>query len=634
MFTFHHLRAKLLVSILAVVFLLTGAVLVGVQARMKRHVREDVVSTLRLESAAYADFVRVRREQTQQSAAMIAEQPSIKALLSTNDPLTVQDASSEILESSGADLLILENPNGGILAFHARSKGTAAMAPEGLMQVSVGDQDWWAAGGRLYDVSFAAITSGSGEDRRSLGRVALGRDASPQDLLDKGGFSGSAFVFVRHGNVLLSSLKPVKAIDFGAVLSSREGVAGSIQDLDLGGERYLASFIDLPGDHPVRLYCLESFDQAASFLRSLNLMLLSLGGVAVITGALLAFLVSRQITRPIEQLALGTQLLKRGDFEFQIAVVGSDEVAELTEAFNEMRKSLQQSRESLLHSARLEAVGRLAAGVAHDFNNLVMIIKGYSDLLLDNATPDARPYIAEIKNAGDRASALTRQLWAFSRKQVLEPQVLDPNQTIKNMEKMLRLLVGEDIEFTTSFSREIGRVKVDPGQLEQVIMNLAVNARDAMPDGGKLLIKTELCSLDTNPTSNQGEFCSGPFVLIRVTDTGSGMSKETESHIFEPFFTTKEPGKGTGLGLATVYGIVKQSNGQITVESEPGRGTTFKVYLPSLDQSLSVIAPFCRRLRLGETQRFSWSKMNRPCALWPLSRCEGWASPSSRQPTG
>ena len=591
MFAFRHLRTRLLVSILAVVFLLTAAVLIGVQERMKRHVRDDLVSTLRLESAAYADFVRVRREQTQQSAAMIADQPSVKALMSTNDPLTVQDGSAEILQSSGADLLILENANGGILAFHSRANGTAPIAPEGLMQVSSGDQDWWSAGGHLYDVSFAPITAGSGVDQHLLGRVALGRDASPQVLLDKGGFSGSAYVFARHETILLSSLKPVTRIDFGAVLSNQNPSKKPIQDLDLGGERYLASFVELPGTHPVRLYCLESFDQAASFLRSLNLMLLSLGAVAVIAGALLAFLVSRQITQPIEQLAIGTQRLKQGDFEFQISVQGSDEVAELTEAFNEMQKSLQQSREGLLRSARLEAVGRLAAGVAHDFNNLVMIIKGYSDLLLDTATPGARGYIEEIKNAGDRASALTRQLLAFSRKQVLEPQVLDPNQTVQGMIKMLRLLLGEDIDLVTHFSGKIGRVKVDPGQLEQVIMNLAVNARDAMPNGGKLIIATEQCDLDEDSAATHMEVSPGLFVLMSVTDTGSGMDKETQSHIFEPFFTTKEPGKGTGLGLATVYGIVKQSNGHIAVDSEPGRGTTFKVYLPSLEQSASLTAP-------------------------------------------
>ena len=224
-----------------------------------------------------------------------------------------------------------------------------------------------------------------------------------------------------------------------------------------------------------------------------------------------------------------------------------------------MRQSLQQSRENMLRSARLEAVGRLAGGVAHDFNNLVMIIKGYSDLLLDTATPEARGHIEEIKKAGERASALTRQLLAFSRKQVLEPQVLDPNQTVLGMVKMLRILIGEDIELVTNLSDQVGRIQADPGQLEQVVMNLAVNARDAMPDGGKLIIETNARDLDEDYSVSHSEVTPGSFVLMAVTDTGCGMSKETLAHIFEPFFTTKAVNKGTGLGLATVYGIVKQS---------------------------------------------------------------------------
>jgi CheY-like chemotaxis protein len=207
---------------------------------------------------------------------------------------------------------------------------------------------------------------------------------------------------------------------------------------------------------------------------------------------------------------------------------------------------------------------------------------------MDSATPATKPYIDEIKNAGDRASGLTRQLLAFSRKQVLEPQVLDLNQTVKNMAKMLRVLIGEDIELIANLSEEIGRVKADPAQLEQVIMNLAVNARDAMPKGGKLILETSNAHLDLQYAAAHTEVAPGSYVLIAVTDNGCGMDKETLKHIFEPFFTTKEAGKGTGLGLATVYGIVKQSRGHISVYSEPGIGTTFKVYLPSLDKSLPV----------------------------------------------
>jgi signal transduction histidine kinase/ActR/RegA family two-component response regulator len=579
----------------AVVFFLTAGVLVLVQARMRAHVREDLVSTLRAESSATTQIEAARRAQAQQSAALIADQPILKALMSTNDRLTVEDGSESFLQTSHADLLVLENRNGEMLAFHSRSDDVPASSVKRLLQESTGEQDWWFAGGHLYHVSFAPIVAGADVNQRQLGRIALGRELSNRNVFNQsiattGAFGNTAFILERKGAVILSSL-PAKAWgDFEASLQENplKAEADSVQEINVGGERYLASSVELPGDHPVRLYSLESFDQATSFLRALDRMLLTLGAVAVLAGALIAFILSRQITRPLERLASSTRRLEKGDFEFQIPISGNDEVADLTRAFDDMRKSLRQSREGLVRSARLEAVGRLAGGVAHDFNNLVMIIKGYSDLLLDSATPEAKPYLEEIKNAGERASGLTRQLLAFSRKQVLEPQVLDPNKTVRNMVKMLRVLIGEDIELVTSLADKIGRLRADPGQLEQVIMNLAVNARDAMPGGGKLIVETQSSELDEEYAATHAEVTAGPYVQIAMTDTGSGMSKETLEHIFEPFFTTKEPGKGTGLGLATVYGIVKQSRGHITVYSEIGVGTTFKIYFPSLDKSVPL----------------------------------------------
>jgi len=576
---------------LAVVFLLTASVLILVQARMQSQVRADLASTLLSQSRVFAEIDRVRGEQSRQSADLIANQPSLKALMSTNDRLTVEDGSQSILTTSHADLLILENPSGQMLALHSKSSDVTSAIVQPLMQDSASDEDWWFIAGHLYDVNLVAIMAGAGPEERVLGRMALGREVRREAILDSGDFGKSAFTFERQGHVLLSSLPSDVWPDLEAALPEKTATPNSVREFEVRRERYLASFAELPGDHPVRLYCLQSYDQATSFLHALNRMLLVLGAVAVLAGALIAFLLSRQITRPLEQLVVGTQQLQKGDFEFQIPIRGNDEVADLGRAFDEMRDSLKKSRESMLRSARLEAVGRLAGGVAHDFNNLVMIIKGYSDMLLDSATPAARPQIEEIKRAGDRASALTRQLLAFSRKQILEPQVLDPNQTVRNMVKMLRVLIGEDMELVTNLSDQIGRVQADPGQLEQVVMNLAVNARDAMPEGGKLVIETQGCYLDDAYVAANSEAAPGHHVLIAVTDNGSGMSKETLAQIFEPFFTTKEQGKGTGLGLATVYGIVKQSRGHISVYSEIDHGTTFKVYLPALDKTVPVAPP-------------------------------------------
>jgi PAS domain S-box-containing protein len=243
------------------------------------------------------------------------------------------------------------------------------------------------------------------------------------------------------------------------------------------------------------------------------------------------------------------------------------------------RRHLEQQ---LLLSQRLEAVGKLSGGIAHDFNNILGVIIGYSEALLQKMGADdpMREAVDEIEKAGQRAAALTQQLLAFSRKQVLEPKILDLNSIVADVEKMLRRLIGADVNLEITPSPTLERVKADRGQIEQVILNLAVNARDAMPRGGQLKIETMNADLDENDARSKRYIVPGHYAVLQVSDTGMGMSAEVQSHIFEPFYTTKEQGKGTGLGLATVYGVVKQSGGYIWVESEIGKGTRFQVYLP------------------------------------------------------
>jgi two-component system, cell cycle sensor histidine kinase and response regulator CckA len=273
------------------------------------------------------------------------------------------------------------------------------------------------------------------------------------------------------------------------------------------------------------------------------------------------------------------------------AVAGGDEPSDVLEAIAEDITERRVLEDQFRQAQKMEAVGRLAGGIAHDFNNLLMVISGYTEVLLDQLTP-GHPLHAKaeaIQQASDRASTLTRQLLAFSRKQLLELKVIDVNAIVKDMERLLRPLIGEDIELTTSLAAAVGCTRADAGQLEQVIMNLVVNAKDAMPNGGKICIRTASVTLDDSYRPENTFIKNGPYVMIAVSDNGQGMDRETQARIFEPFFTTKEKGKGTGLGLSTVYGIIKQSGGYVFVQSELGRGTVFTIYFPRVDEPSEAV---------------------------------------------
>lgn len=339
-----------------------------------------------------------------------------------------------------------------------------------------------------------------------------------------------------------------------------------------------------------------------------------------------AFAVTWRLQRPLVQpIALLSEaaatVSSRRDYTVRVAKLGDDELGALTDAFNAMLAQIEESDRRLRgqqedlerrvaerteqlrereiearQSQKMEAVGRLAGGVAHDFNNLLTAISGYAELLLAGLDHEhrLRNYVEEVQRAATRATQLTRQLLAFSRKQVLDPRVLDLNTTVRDLSQMLRRLIGANIELRTTALLATGTVRADPGQIEQVIVNLVVNARDAMSSGHILIGTTDITVGPEGDDPARG-LAPGDYVALLVRDNGRGMSPEVVSHIFEPFFTTKETGKGTGLGLSTVYGIVTQSGGKVTVESREGEGTSFQIFLPRLSQpvtaSTAVVGP-------------------------------------------
>jgi signal transduction histidine kinase len=605
-----RLRTKLLLSLVLSTTALTCATLLVVRHSAQSQVQRQI------EQDARNAFLTIQAVQHQREMMLShkADLLATLAYLRDGDATTVQDASQDPWQSGDCDLFALADRKGRIIALHTTSSRLSVADAEKLFRSSLKDDSsggWWFAGRHLFQVVLQPYYEDEPRKGRLLGTVIVGRELDARGASDLGRISSSHLVF-RYGNdLVMTTFAPAKEEQLERQL--RDNPTG--QNIQIGEQRFFASSLAVAsGTQPaLSLTVLKSYDEATASLKRLNHLLVGLGLAAVLGGGLLVFVISDRSTRPLAYLAEGVRALERGDFTYPLKSDGGDEVAQVTRAFEEMRSTLQrnevqrqqheiqrqelegqrQQLEGQLRQAqKMDAMGRLAGGVAHDFNNLLTVIKGNSSLLVDRMQSDDRLLgcTRQIESAADRAAGLTRQLLAFCRMQVLQPKILDLNMLVSEMCKLLRRLIREDIAFNFHAGESLGRVKADPGQIEQVIMNLAVNAGDAMPAGGSLTIETRNITVNEQFARSRPPILPAQYVLLTVTDTGQGMNAETKARIFEPFFTTKEQGKGTGLGLATVYGIVKQSGGCVWVESEPDKGARFEVYLPRVDEALEPAA--------------------------------------------
>lgn len=596
------LRTKFLLSLLAITAGLTTATLLIVRNTVRSRVREAVREDLLNSVNTYQIFEKQRQTTSTQSVRLIANLPYLRALMTTRDTATIEDGSKDIWPLSGSDLLVLADRSGKVAALRTNSSGfTSEMAQDQTLRALDTDKasDWWFGGGHLYEVWLQPIYFGAASDSSITGYLVVGYEVDREMARDFSNVASSEVVFHLGDNVIASTLTPAEKLELErSVLRESGALSSDSHEVDLGNERYLMTTVRLSKDRafPVSMTALKSLDKASLFLSHLNRVLFALGLLSVLAGSIVVFLISKSFMKPLANLVAGVRALERGDYSYPLESSGGDEVAEVTHAFGAMRDTLEKTQneqrlleQRLRQAHKMEAVGRLAGGVAHDFNNLLTIIRGHGDLLLDRGIENAsqRNSVEQIKKAADRAVSMTRQLLAFSRLQVLQPRIIDLNVIVAEMGKMLPRLIGENIEYVLVPEPNLARVKADPGQIEQVIMNLAVNARDAMPEGGKLVVQTRNVELNEADARNRSPMPMGAYVLFSVSDTGCGMDEKTKVHIFEPFFTTKEVGKGTGLGLATVYGVVKQSGGFIWVESSPGKGTTFEIYLPQATEEIS-----------------------------------------------
>ena len=595
-----RLRTKFLLSLLAVSAGLTAATLGVVSYNVQKRIRESLREDLKTSLYTYQIFDKQREESLGRSAELVASLPTVRALMTTDDPPTIQDASQSIWQLSGSDLLVLADRRGEVAGLQSSAGDFTAADAQQLLQNSLEagrTGDWWYGAGHLYEVKIQPIYVGVGSDSTSLGLLAVGKEITNRTAEEFSSILGSQVIFRSGDNIVASTLRGAGAAAGGGAYTSGASASGSSEEVQIGSERFLESSVNLSGDAtpPVTLSVLKSLDQATAFLKRLNRVLLGLGLLSVVAGGALVFFISHTFTRPLSGLVSGVRALERGDFDYPLENAGGDEVAEVTGAFARMRVTLRNSQqeekrleERLRQAHKMEAVGRLAGGVAHDFNNLLTIIRGNGDILADREGADnlQKRCVDQIRNAAGRAVSMTRQLLAFSRMQVLQARVLDLNTIVAEMGKMLPRLIGEHIEYCYEPEANLAPVLADPGQMEQVILNLAVNARDAMPDGGKLTVRTRNVIMDAREAGKRPPMTAGNYVMLSVADTGHGIDEETKTHIFEPFFTTKAVGKGTGLGLATVYGVVKQSDGFVWVESAPGKGARFEIYLPQSAKSV------------------------------------------------
>ena len=593
-----RLRTKFLLSMVLVIAGLTGLTLLAVRHTVQQRARQELTTSAQNSLAMFQILQQQRRALMSRKADLLAT----SAFLSDDDASSFTDSTNNPLDTSRSDLMALADSSGKIISLHATHSDLSSQVVEVLLRGSISKNhisDWWFAQGRLYQVELHTIKPLAQSDVPvQSSTVIVGQEFDERNVRDLGKVLSSDVALRYDGHIVASTLDPYRE----SLLAAKVSHGQPPQEFALGDEKFIASSVNLTPDQPngAGLIVFRSDADTAAFLQHLNRLLLQVGFLAVLAGAVVAFLISRTFTRPLESLVDGVRALEHGDYDYQLQVQGGGEVARVTGAFDTMRHTLQrneterrQLEDQLRQSQKMEALGRLAGGVAHDFNNLLTIIKGHSELLLDRLSPadSSRKSSEQIHKAADRASTLTRQLLIFSRRQILQPKVLDLNVLISDMDKLLQRLIREDVEFAFVPGNDLKPVKADPGQIEQVLMNLTVNACDAMPHGGSLSIATQNLLVDPVYAQSRPGLVAGNYVLLSAADTGHGMDAKTQARIFEPFFTTKEVGKGTGLGLSTVYGIVKQSGGFIYVQSTAGKGTCFEIYLPQVDAKCEEPAP-------------------------------------------
>ena len=588
-----------------------GAAMIALGAQMTASTKRFFALELRRNQNALVALQAEANAQLVSTSIVMTQSPTLRAAIETYREesaagagarpalvATVRREAEKALAALRRDVLVITDHQGRVLSAVGPADaipGTGAdwsrlppVAHALDPAVAVDEAAWGLVtlGGVPYQVGCVAIVL----QDVAIGALLVGDRLDAAYLRRLSGQLGAELVIATPDAVLAATLAPADA----DALLAHPGT----ESVEVGDIEYVVAAVPLGRDaagRPVTLLLLHSIsDTIAPLQRALRASFLLYGALAVVVAGIGATTVARTVLRPLNRFVRFVRdVSQSGEYARRFDVAhASPEIVSLNESYQQLVASLRASEEQLQQSQKLEAIGRLAGGVAHDFNNLLTIILSYLQLLREEVPKDS-PLLADLKHIEDaarRAGTLTHQLLAFSRKQVLQPKVLDLPAVVAGVQPMLARLVGEDIELRAVAAGRVARVRADPGQIEQVLLNLVANARDAMPRGGTVTIETrDVAGMDDAEARRPLEgMRPGPWVLMAVRDTGTGMDEATKQRIFEPFFTTKQPGKGTGLGLAMVYGIVKQSGGFIWVDSAPGQGTVFRVYLPPVTDELTI----------------------------------------------
>jgi len=576
-----RLRTKFLLSGVLVSAALTFATLYAVRRTVQRQVRLEIQRDLQNSVSAFRNFQGQREIMLERSAALLADLPNVRALMTTHDSATIQDASRGLWQLAGSDLLLLADSSGKVMALQATPPEITLREAQQFVPLEIaGERHWWYVQGHLYEVFLQDIYFGQKTENRGLGYLMLGYEIDDKVAREVSRVAASEVAFRYGETIVRSTLTPSQEAELLRASPGQAAGSKTPDEIRLGEERFLTTSIDMSSSSsaPLRLSVLKSFDQATAFLSSLNQLLLALGLTAVLAGSLLVFLISRTITRPLDNLVAGVRALERGDFSYPLHARGEDEVAEVTGAFGRMRTSLQRTQRELLEAERLATIGRMASSISHDLRHSLAAIVANAEFLCESSlTPRQREDLyGEIRIAVNQMTELIESLLEFSRTReslhTTHGDVRDVmNRAIQTVKAHPEF---HDIRIRTT-CEGLSDGWFDFRKLERAMQNLLWNACEAVSqESGEIEVSVRRI--------HEG-------LEIRVRDNGPGIADEVRGRLFEPFVSYGKE-NGTGMGLTVVQKILQDHGGDVVVESTSSAGTTFRVLLPVNSSAENAVA--------------------------------------------